>query len=108
MSNYLTLENVKNHIRVDSEFTDEDNYITGLMDAAELAVARKIDCPLVYLEDENKQLPQPLIQAMLLLVGTWYNFRESVNTASTSPVDHALDMLCDLYHEYNFNGKHIN
>lgn len=108
MANYLTLEETKQHIRVDAEFTDEDTYIEGLMEAAELAVARKIDCPLVYLEDENGALPRPLTQAMLLLVGTWYNFRESVNTASTTPVDHALDMLCDLYHEYDYNGKHIN
>lgn len=108
MAKYLDLNRTKEHLRVDSWFTDDDNYISGLMDAAELAVARKIDNPLVYLEDENGDIPQPLIQAMMLLVGTWYNFRESVNTASTTPVEHAFDLLCDLYHNYNYNRKHIN
>ena len=48
---YVNLETAKKHLNLDDSFTDDDSYISLLMKAAEDAVSKHIDKPLVELED---------------------------------------------------------
>lgn len=100
---YLTLAECKKHLNIDSSFTDDDTYITSLATAAEEAVKMYIDYPLTQLEDSAGKLPQSLIHAMLLLIGNWYTFRESVSTLSTSAIPQAFEFLCSLHHDYKID-----
>ena len=100
---YLSLEEVKKHLNLDSEFTDDDAYVSALADAAEEATSIYIDVPLTQLEDENRQLPKGLIHAMYLLIGEWYALREAVSAVNVSTVPLAYEHLCDLYRNYTIN-----
>ena len=101
---YLQLFQLKKHLNIDEQFHDDDEYIMDLAKVAENAVQKHIDINLSDLEDENGQIPMPLIQAMLLMVGTFYAKRESIAFASSSEVPLAYDYLLSLYK--NYNGPH--
>ena len=101
---YLQLYQLKKHLNIDEQFHDDDEYIMDLARVAENAVQKHIDINLSDLEDENGQLPMPLIQAMLLMVGTFYAKRESIAFASSCEVPLAYDYLLSLYK--NYNGPH--
>ena len=100
---YLSLSEVKKHLNIDSAFTDDDTYLTSLILASEDVVAKYIDYPLTQLEDANHKLPQALMFAMLLWIGTIYAVRESVSAVNMSTVPHSLELLCDLYRDYTIN-----
>ena len=103
MSRYLSLEVVKKHLNIDYNYGVDDLYLEGLMDTAELVVEKYIDNPLENLEDDDNMIPAPVMHAMLLLIGTYYNTRESVETMTMTPVPHSFDLLCDLYRDYKIN-----
>lgn len=75
---YLDLMTVKKHLLVDDSFKDDDQYISRLIEVAENAVEVNLDIALYELEDRQGNLPSPIIHAMLLMIGTLYNNRESV------------------------------
>lgn len=100
---YLTLAEIKKHLNIDSQFTDDDTYLTSLATASEEVVAKYIDYPLSQLEDTNHKIPQALMFAMLLWIGTIYTVRESATNMNMSTVPHSLELLCDLYRDYTIN-----
>lgn len=102
---YLDLTLLKQHLNIEPDFTDDDEYISFLEEAAGQAVEKYIDFPLEKLVDEDTQkLPQAVIHAILLLVGTWYNQRESVG-ASVMPIPNAFELLCDLFRDYRIDKE---
>lgn len=102
---YLQLYQIKKHLNIDSDFTDDDEYLMDLGYTAELSVQKSIDKNLSELEDGDGMIPSPLIHAALLLVGTWYADRESVTHAAASPLPNAYEFLVNLYRDYyNKNG----
>jgi hypothetical protein len=72
---YVTLEQAKDHLRVD--FIDDDIYIGDLIMVAEQAVANEIGTTLAA-NEIGGVLPKPLYQAILLLIGHLYATREPV------------------------------
>lgn len=97
---YILLEDAKRHINVDEAFRDDDIYITNLIDVAEKIVEKDIDTSLKGLEDEDGDIPSPLKQAMLLLVGNFYANRESVAYTNMVEVPKSYQYLIDLYKNY--------
>jgi hypothetical protein len=75
MGAYATLEQAKDHLRVD--FDDDDIYIIDLIDVAEASVANEIGSTLAS-NEVGGVLPKPLYQAILLMVGQLYNSREPI------------------------------
>ena len=43
---YVTLEQAKKHLNIDSDFNEDDDYIMQLINVAEIAVEKHIDCDL--------------------------------------------------------------
>jgi hypothetical protein len=72
---YVTLEQAKDHLRVD--FEDDDIYIGDLIAVAEQSVENEIGTTLAS-NLTGGVLPKPLYQAVLLMVGNLYASRESV------------------------------
>jgi len=74
---YVTLEQVKDHLRVN--FDDDDLYISDLIGVAETSVASEIG---EDLDDilVGEVLPMPVRQGILLMIGHLYNSREPVVT----------------------------
>lgn len=72
---YVTLEQAKDHLRVD--FEDDDIYIETLIEVAEQSVANEIGTTLLS-NEVSGVLPKPLYQAILLMIGILYEHREPV------------------------------
>lgn len=100
---YLTLAEIKKHCNIDSSFTDDDTYLTALETAAEDVISQYIDYPLSQLEDVTGAIPNALKFAMLLWIGTIYAVRESISSMNMNTVPHSLELLCDLYRNYQIN-----
>lgn len=101
---YLQLYQIKKHLNIDDSFIDDDEYLCDLAKVAENAVQKHIDNELSDFEDEQGNLPMPLIHAMLLMVGNFYAKRESIAFASVAEVPESYNYLLSLYK--NYNGPH--
>lgn len=97
---YITLGLCKQHLLIDEDFTDDDNYILLLIQAAEDAVAHHLNYPLEKLV-RNGELPSSIIQAILLLIGNFYNNREPVSYGTVLKVPYTIDYLLGHYKHYN-------
>lgn len=96
---YVTLEQAKKHLNIDADFIEDDGYISMLISVAEEATEKHLN---IEFKEEfgNDGLPTPLIQAMLLLIGTLYANRESVADKAMSKVEHTYEYLLTLYRNY--------
>lgn len=90
----LDLARVKLHLRVDGD--DEDSLIEGYIAAAKAHVSQHCDRVLVesglVTEPEQMGLTADVEQAILLLVGHWFENREAV-ASGLSAVPLAVDRL---------------
>lgn len=95
---YCELELVKKQCQIDDDFNDDDAYLIALTIASEQAVARHLNKSLdAYIVDG--ELPQPLKQAVLLLVANFYNEREPVTNVSANKIPYSYEYLIDLYRD---------
>lgn len=98
---YIPLELAKKHLNIESSYTEDDEYILMLIDAAEQAVRVHVNDDLDTLAENNGGcIPTPIIQAILLLLGSMYQNREIVGT-KTQALPYAYQYLIDLYRNYN-------
>lgn len=68
----LTLEQVKMHLRIEPDVTDEDAYLTAMEMAARLYTEN------VVRQTFDDTVGEHVKMAMLLLIGLWYRNREAV------------------------------
>lgn len=97
---YITLENAKKHLQIDDNFTDDDSYITGLIQVAEDAVSQHLDIALEDLAVDGV-LPSAISHSILLMVGNLYATREPIVYGTVTKVPYTLDYLLGLYKHYN-------
>lgn len=99
---YLNLDLIKKHLNIDEDFHDDDDYLTLLGDVVEQVTERHIDdsFQLIMLKNRGK-FPPTLMQAMLLLVGNYYNNRESVAFTGVSELPQSYLYLLSLYQNYD-------
>ena len=97
---YITLEEAKRHLNIEADFTDDDSYITTLIDAAEGKVAEDILRPLAELEDGQGATPAPLRQAILFQVGDFYASREDTVYGAAVNSTGAYRAITGLYRHY--------
>lgn len=99
---YLNLVLIKKHLNIDEDFHDDDDYLTLLGDVVEQVTERHIDdsFQLIMLKNHGK-FPPTLMQAMLLLVGNYYNNRESVAFTGVSELPQSYLYLLSLYQNYD-------
>ena len=103
---YLNLDLIKKHLNIDSDFHDDDSYLEALADVVEEVTEKHIDVSLNNLTaDNNGKIPAPLIQAMLLLCGSYYSNRENVAFASSAEIPLSYSYLLSLYQNYGGNDK---
>lgn len=87
----------KKHVRAD-DFADDDDYLEHLLETAEEAVVTATNRSRQELEElGDGKFPKPLVHAVMLLAGHWYNQRESVSTVQMHEVPDALQALIKPY-----------
>ncbi|GAG62152.1 unnamed protein product [marine sediment metagenome] len=92
---YISLNEAKEHCRVELDFLEDDFYITSLIKVAESAVSHHIHEDLAVLEVEGI-LDPTLIQAIKLMVGHFYDSREpTVRGLSIAKVPMTVEYLLD-------------
>lgn len=94
----IDLNLVKVHVRAD-EFADDDEYLKHLTETAEEFVVGMTNRSLeeLYAMSVDGALPKPLVQAVLLCVGHWYNQRESVAAVNMTEVPYTVQALVKPY-----------
>lgn len=97
---YIDLDYAKKHLNIEPDFTEDDEYILGLIEVAEASV--KVHCNEDFnklAEDNGGCLPSPLLQAMLLMIGNMYQNREPLGTRNAA-LPFNYQYLIDLYRNY--------
>lgn len=101
---YITLDEAKKHLNVESDFTEDDEYISSLIEVAEAKVAAEL-C--LKSTDDLKTLrggeviPPPIKQAIMLTIGLYYNNREEVTASQTHTLAQGALHLIQLYRDYS-------
>ena len=102
---YTDIDIIKKHCNIDEDYYADDEYLINLFQTSEKIVEKEIDHPLSDLEDDNGNIPMPLVHAMLLMTGNFYANRESVAFANSYEIPYSFKYLCDLYKDYNHKCK---
>ena len=98
---HIDLETIKKHLNLDDDYTDDDNYLEHLEGVAEQVVEKHIDKTLEEIIAEEGEVPKPLLQAMLLIIGNFYDNRESVAYNQVVEVPKTLEYILNMYRDYN-------
>jgi len=98
----LTLDEIKQQCRVEPDFTEDDTLLTAIGAAAQTRTETRINRNLYEKEvpdtdPDGLLLPDDVKQAMLLLVGYWYENRVAVNDFEQSEAPLAFNWLVDPY-----------
>ena len=97
---YISLDYAKKHLNIEDSFTEDDEYILGLIAAAEQAVRVHENEDFDTLAENNGGcLPTPLLQAMLIAIGNWYQNREPLGTRNAA-LPFNYEYLISLYRNY--------
>lgn len=100
---YVTLDEAKRHLNVEQEYTEDDTYITSLIDIAEAKVAKELCVKveeLATLEEGSELIPHPIKQAILLNIGMYYANREEVTYTQSKPLEQGSKYLIALYRDF--------
>lgn len=92
----MDLERIKKHLNIDVSFVDDDVYLMELYNVSK-TIVEKHTCT-TFNDDE---IPHPLQQAILLLIGNYYANRESIAFASAGEIPLTYTYILDLYKNYN-------
>lgn len=97
----IPLELAKKHLNLDEDYTEDDEYILGLIGAAKGAVEKALNASLDRLAEENGgEVPMAIIQAILLMVGNLYQNRE-ITGSKTAALPYNFEYLINLYKHYD-------
>lgn len=93
----VSLTLLKQHVRAD-DFSDDDTYLSHLLEAAEQHVVDST-CRSVseLLSMGGGSLPPTLQQAVLMIAAHWYNQREAVSSAQMAEVPYTVQALLKPY-----------
>lgn len=98
---YVDLQLAKRHLNVEESFVDDDEYIKGLIEAAEAIVEKDICEKLSVIAEEGEgEIPAALRQGILLMVGQFYANREPVGYTELREVPLSYSHLISLYRNY--------
>ena len=92
---FLTIEYIKQQLRID--WSEEDTLLDEYGKAAEDTLLNLLNRSYHDLLESYGEVPAPLIQAALLLVGESYQHREPSSAQNLSSVPYAFDMLIKPY-----------
>ena len=95
--NWLTLEQIKQQLRIEPDMTMEDDLLTLYGESAETIIMEL--CRRTYQDfiDEYGEIPATIKHASLMLVDVSYQNRSPLSMTSLSIVPYTFDMLIKPY-----------
>ena len=103
MQPYITLDEIKKHLNLDEWSDVDDAYLEQLILAAQKAVELHIGYSLPEILNEYGQIDENVKQAIMLLVGTFYNNREATSELTYKEVPLAYQYLLQQLKNYRYN-----
>lgn len=99
---FVSLDKVRSHLNLDEFYHEDDEYLVHIINAAEDAVAKRLNQHSLsrIVDPHTGYLPESVVHAVLLLVGSWYAARETFSNQSVSQLPHSFDFLADLNKNY--------
>jgi hypothetical protein len=100
---YLTLTDIKDQLRIEQEFTEEDKILTLYGESAENTIAQYLNRGknaaemVANLTEQYGGIPKPIIQATLMLVDSSYQHRSPSSPQNMYYVLYGFDMLIKPY-----------
>lgn len=94
---WLTLTKIKQQLRIEPEFTDEDDVLEMYGESAEEVILNYLNRSYEDVVEIYGHMPAPLIHASLMLVDTSYQYRSPVSTQNMSMVPYTFDILVKPY-----------
>ena len=94
---WLTLQKIKQQLRIEADFTMEDAILTGYGNSAESTILNHLNRTYYDLTEQYGEVPQDIINASLMLVDVWYQHRSPVESVNLSMVPYTFDMLIKPY-----------
>lgn len=94
---WLTLEKIKQQLRIEPDFTMEDSLLTSYGEAAEETLLNYLNRQYQDVIDTWGQVPLPLVQASLMLVDVSYQYRSPISVTNISVVPYTFDILVKPY-----------
>ena len=101
---FLTLAQIKEQARIEADVHEEDNYLLALGKAAERKLLKDIYRTYDEVVAMEEEWPQDLTLAALLLVTSWYKYREPVEKASLSVVPYGYEALYMPYRKGTYSS----
>lgn len=96
----ITLAQAKKQLNIEPEFEDDDEYITELIEVAEIVIANDINRVLTDILDSEGQVPAPLKHAAKILIATYYANREAVTAGTVSKTPLSYSALINAYKNF--------
>lgn len=97
MKEYVTLEELKQHLNVD--FDIDDSYIKGLIAPVQLSIESYLNEPLESFEKDGKIDPR-IWHAIRILVANYYASREEITFATPNIIPGHLSLLIQPLKKY--------
>ena len=94
---WLELDDIKRQLRIELDYTDEDQELTGYCNSAEDTVLNICNRTYDDFIDNYGEIPQPIREASLLLVCASYEHRSAVTQYQMYSVGYAFDMKVKPY-----------
>lgn len=102
---WLTLNDIKDQLRIERDFTDDDKLLTRYGESAENTILNI--CRRTYDDfiSEYGEIPSDIVEASLLLVTVSYEHRAAVSQYQMYSVGYAFDMKVKPYMRLSSDGE---
>ena len=97
MMKWLTLERIKQQLRIEADMHDEDSLLEMYGESAEDVLLNYLNRSYEEVSEVYGGVPVPLQHASLMLVDTSYQYRSPVSAQSMSLVPYTFDILVKPY-----------
>lgn len=97
MMKWLTLEKIKQQLRIEPDMHDEDTLLEMYGESAEEVLLNYLNRSYEEVSEVYGGVPVPLQHASLMLVDTSYQYRSPVSAQSMSLVPYTFDILVKPY-----------
>ena len=95
---WLTLQQIKHQLRIEPDFTQEDDMLELYGESAEETILQWCNRTFDDIIEKYESVPKPIVHASLLLVGTSYQYREPTTSQNISIVPYGnIDTLIKPY-----------
>ena len=94
---WLTLTRIKQQLRIEPDFTDEDDLLDMYGESAEEVLLNYLNRSYEDVMEVYGRVPAPLVHASLMLVDTSYQYRSPVSAQNMSLVPYTFDLLVKPY-----------